>query len=286
MADHRGRLLRRARPPSDAQADANASTAGAFAAKAKDLGALREAVIDAAGVGAGLWLSYLFLFFYLFIAVAAVTHRDLLFENPVKLPFLNVELPLLGFFVLGPLLFLVLYAYVLLHFAMLADKVGVFDAELRAQIGNDDIRARLRRQLPSNIFVQYLAGPHEVRTGVMELMLRLIALISLVLFPIALLVFFQLQFLPYHHQPITWWHRIAVLLGILLLWMFWPSIARGKLASISWHDLRRPKIIHSSSGEPPSTLADLYHFDLPGRMAGCEPTVATTSANQVASADR
>ena len=146
-----------AAPGSDAQADANASTAGAFAAKAKDLGALREAVIDAAGVGAGLWLSYLFLFFYLFIAVAAVTHRDLLFENPVKLPFLNVELPLLGFFVLGPLLFLVLYAYVLLHFAMLADKVGVFDAELRAQIGNDDIRARLRRQLPSNIFVQYLA---------------------------------------------------------------------------------------------------------------------------------
>ena len=77
----------------------------------------------------------------------------------------------------------------------------------------------------------------------MGLMLRLIALISLVLFPIALLVFFQLQFLPYHHQPITWWHRIAVLLGILLLWMFWPSIARGKLASISWHDLRRPKIM-------------------------------------------
>ena len=44
-----------------------------------------------------------------------------------------------------------------------------FDAELRAQIGNDDIRARLRRQLPSNIFVQYLAGPHEVRTGVWDL---------------------------------------------------------------------------------------------------------------------
>ena len=90
-----------AAPGSDAQADSNASTAGAFAAKAKDLGALREAVIDAAGVGAGLWLSYLFLFFYLFIAVAAVTHRDLLFENPVKLPFLNVELPLLGFLCAG-----------------------------------------------------------------------------------------------------------------------------------------------------------------------------------------
>jgi hypothetical protein len=59
-------------------------SAQVFAAKAKNLDALREAVIDAAGVGGGLWLSYLFLFFYLFIAAAAVTHRDFLFENPVK----------------------------------------------------------------------------------------------------------------------------------------------------------------------------------------------------------
>src|SRR5262249_28160519 len=69
------------------------------------------------------------------------------------------------------------------------------------------------------------------------------ALISLVLFPIALLVFFQLQFLPYHNEPITWWHRVAVLLGILLLWTFWPSIARGQATWISWHDFRRPRIM-------------------------------------------
>jgi uncharacterized protein YjbI with pentapeptide repeats len=222
---------------------ADSPSAQAFAAKAKDLDALREAVVDAAGVGAGLWLSYLFLFFYLFIAVAAVTHRDFLFENPVKLPFLDVELPLLGFFVLGPLLFLVLHAYVLLHFAMLAGKVGVFHSELRAQIRDEDTRTRLRRQLPSNIFVQYLAGPHEVRTGVMGFMLRLIALITLVIFPIALFVFFQLQFLPYHNAPITWWLRIAVLLDILLLWTLWPSTARGQATWISWHDFRRPRII-------------------------------------------
>src|ERR1700730_7674794 len=96
----------------------------ALAAKATDLDALRTAVVDAAGVGYGLWFSYLFVLLYFAIAAGAVTHRDLLLESPVKLPFLNVELPLKAFFILGPLIFLVVHAYVLLHFLLLASEVG------------------------------------------------------------------------------------------------------------------------------------------------------------------
>jgi hypothetical protein len=39
-----------------------------LAAKDNDLDALRGAVVDAAGVGAGLWVSYLFVLLYLLIA--------------------------------------------------------------------------------------------------------------------------------------------------------------------------------------------------------------------------
>ena len=196
-----------------------------LAAKANDLEALRTAVVDAAGVGAGLWVSYLFVLFYMFVAAGGITHKDMFFESPVKLPFLNVDLPLTGFFWLGPALFLIVHAYVLLHFVMLAGKVSAFDSALRDQIDNAEIRRRLRRQLPSNIFVQFLAGPPEVRDGVMGVLLWLIALISLVLAPVALLVFFELQFLPYHHEWITWWQRLAVGIDLLLMWLFWPAIA-------------------------------------------------------------
>jgi hypothetical protein len=133
-----------------------------FAGRATDLGALRDAVVDAAGVSTGLWLSYLFVLSYFAIAAGAVTHCDLFLENPVKLPFLNVELPLKAFFILGPLVFLIVHTYVLLHFVLLAGKIGAFHGELQAQIAGDDARARLRRQLPNNIFVQSLAGPREV----------------------------------------------------------------------------------------------------------------------------
>jgi hypothetical protein len=55
---------------------ATADAATAYAAKAKDLEALRDAVVDAASVGAGLWLSYLFVFLYLAIAVGSQGYQS------------------------------------------------------------------------------------------------------------------------------------------------------------------------------------------------------------------
>jgi hypothetical protein len=65
-----------------------------FAMKADDLDALQKSVEDAATVSIGFWLSYLFILFYIGIAAESVTHRDLLLENPIKLQFLNIDLPL------------------------------------------------------------------------------------------------------------------------------------------------------------------------------------------------
>jgi hypothetical protein len=107
-----------------------------FAKQAHDLDALRNAVEDAASVSAGFWLSYLFVLFYIGIAAGGVTHKDLLLENPVKLPFLNVELPLVAFFFLAPILYIVSHAYTLVHFVMLAAKVGAYNTELKNQLGN------------------------------------------------------------------------------------------------------------------------------------------------------
>jgi uncharacterized protein YjbI with pentapeptide repeats len=268
-----------AKPVDGAKAAAPAAemppTAAAFAGKAKDLGALRDAVVDAANVGAGLWFSYLFVLLYLIVAVGGVTHRNLLFESPVKLPFLGVDLPLVGFFVLGPALFLIVHAYVLLHFAMLADKVGVFHAELQAQIADDAVRGRLRRQLPSNIFVQFLAGPIEVRSGLMGTMLRLIAQISLVAGPLALLVFFQLQFLPYHDEAVSWWQRIAVIADLVLLWALWPSVARGETSAIAWRDLRRPHVAAAAVASLVPILLVFTVATFPGEWLNRNPVSAS-----------
>lgn len=105
-----------------------------FAKKADDLEAIKQAVDDAASVSGGLWLSYLFVLFYLAVAAGAVTHADLFFEKAVKLPFLGIDLPLVAFFLLAPILFLIVHAYTLVHLVMLTDKAKRYHQALYTQI--------------------------------------------------------------------------------------------------------------------------------------------------------
>lgn len=192
--------------------------------------ALKKAIDDAAAVSGGLWLSYLFILSYIGIAAGAVTHVDLLLERPVKLPFLNTELPLLAFFALAPLLLVVTHAHTLAHFVMLGRKASRFHEQLGCEPSNPKSGAaegdcdRFRHHLPCNIFVQILAGPSETRRGLIGLILKTIAVTTLVIFPVLLLLLLQAQFLPFHSLWISWTQRIALILDILLLWALWPRI--------------------------------------------------------------
>jgi uncharacterized protein YjbI with pentapeptide repeats len=217
-----------------------------IAEKANDLEAIKMAVEEAASVSGGLWLSYLVVLSYLAIAAGAVTHQDLLLERAVKLPFVNVELPLLAFFALAPFVFLIAHTYALVHFNMLGFKASHFHDELRRQLPNTDdgrespspkdIRDNLRRLLPSNIFVQILAGPPELRAGVFGFILKLITLSTVVLLPVSLLLLFQIQFLPYHNLAITLAHRAALFLDILILWVLRPPLLIGRARRWSFHE--------------------------------------------------
>lgn len=156
-----------------------------------------------------------------------MTHVDLLLENPVKLPFLNVELPLEAFFFLAPILFLIVHSFTLSKLVILSDKARRFHEELLTQIKDAAERDGLRRQLPSNIFVQGLAGPKSVRESPFGWFLRAMGWISMVLAPVLLLLLLQLQFLPYHDVWLTWVHRLALLADLVLLWWLWPKVLDG-----------------------------------------------------------
>ena len=177
---------------------------------------LRKAIDEAASVAGTLWLSYIFVLFYLLLAIAGVTHADQFLENNVKLPFLQIDLPMLGFFWIGPVIVLLVHAYVLHHLTLLASKARAFNALPETET---DPECAL---LGVNLFAQMLAGPNDGRDRPAWWVEQVIAWVTLVLAPVLTLLYFELQFLPSHNESTTWWARLCLLGDLALLWWFWP----------------------------------------------------------------
>lgn len=203
------------------------------AARREVLKQSRDAVVEAGALATSLWLSYIFVVLYLAIAVSSVSHRDLLLLNPVRMPFLGVELPLVAFFWLAPVLFVIAHFYALLHFLLLSEKIETFHNALIDAVPDGAERDLIRRRLPNNLFMQFMAGPRHIRSGPIGFSLRLIAWTTLVIAPVLLLLLFQVQFLPYHDNPTTQFQRLLIGIDLVILWCLWrPIIERTqRLAS-------------------------------------------------------
>lgn len=187
-------------------------------------GALAEdllvAVNDASAQARNMWLAFLGVIAYLIITIAGTTHKSLLLNTPVKLPFLNVDIPLFSFFMYGPLVVLLFHLSLLLQHAMLAFKLFRFTETLDDdgwhRTGTDPRRGKLH----SYVAAQLIAGP--TRGAPMGFLMRLMTWFSLVALPVITLLFFQIAFLPFHDVVATYWHRVAVLLDCLIIFALWP----------------------------------------------------------------
>ena len=100
-----------------------------------------------------------------------------------------------------------------------------------------------RELVHSYVVSQILAGPkpNPIRSGLM----RLMVFVTFTLLPVVTLLYFQVKFLPYHEVWITYWHRIAVLIGLAMLFGVLPSFIPGLESGRS--QLGRKK----SPGTPP-----------------------------------
>jgi hypothetical protein len=193
-------------------------------AQADDPDKVKAALVDAANMALNIWVLFLSFGTYLVIAVGSVTHRQLFLEDPMRLPLLNVDLPMVTFFAVAPLLFLIFHVYLLLHLKLMADKVRRY-SDLVGELGLEKITEnRVRLQLPNFVFVQVLAGPHEGRKNLADWLLIVIAWLTVVIGPLILLLLTQLQFLPYHLAWVTWAQRAIIVLDIGVLWRFWSEI--------------------------------------------------------------
>lgn len=177
---------------------------------------LLEAVNASSAAARGGWVLFLAIASFILIAVAGVTHHDLLLNTKVDLPILQVEIELTRFFLFAPILLLFVHFGMLIQHVMLSRKTLEFDRSIRAMEPSRRPTHPLRLEIHSYFFTQALAGPH--RGWLLAGFLHAMIWISLVVLPVMIILFTQVVFLPYHDTFITWVHRIVLMLdmGILL----------------------------------------------------------------------
>jgi hypothetical protein len=168
-----------------------------------DVAALEKAVNDSAVRVSTIWVTYLVFALYLVIAAGTVSHRQLFLEEPVKLPTLNIDLPLLGFFFLAPILFVIFHTYVLLQVLLLGRTAAAYNEAVDRAIKRPPGNALVRQRLANTLFAQIFAGSPREREGFIGWLLTLVAWVTLAIAPVLVLLVFQFKFLPYQSNFVT-----------------------------------------------------------------------------------
>ena len=109
------------------------------------------------------WLAFLALLTYVVVTLASVSHKDLLLNSPVRLPIINADIPLVGFFQYAPAMLLLVYLSLLVQHVILARKYRKFTDALAAYEMKTRTQHLARERVHSYAFSQILAGPEPNR---------------------------------------------------------------------------------------------------------------------------
>ncbi len=165
---------------------------------------------------------FLALLLTLVAVIASTSHRTLFLEENIQVPFISVSLPVVGFYWVGPAILLAMHFYVLASMGPLAEKAEALFDRLASETAGDDKALRLLlHRLDSFPLLQVLAAR---RFGGSAWTMEVLVWSTLLLAPVAVFLWFQLRFLPYHSEAVTMWHRLALLADFCLLLKLWPRI--------------------------------------------------------------
>lgn len=185
-----------------------------------ELDALLTSVNDSARHVRGLYFTFLLFAFYVAVIVFSTTDEQLLKETGARLPLLNVELPLLGFYAVVPWLVLVFHFHLLNQFYLLSRKLhDLNDALIRLPAAEQSVQRNLPFPL---VFSHLLVGTHH--SSFVRFAFGTAVVVTIAVVPVLVLLSVQLRFLPYHSFLITFSHQLAVTFALGALWAFGPRL--------------------------------------------------------------
>ena len=188
-----------------------------------------ESANEAASRAKASFISYLLTAVYMGILVGSTTDRMLLFEDEMKLPVLEVGLPIVGFYILSPIIMLILYINLVIRFWRLALRLKTFDLELHWLPGeqHEAWRSRLNSDLANLILHGHGARFERYLTAI-------VIGAGIGITPLFLQMMIQARFLAYQDEIITHLHRsITVIIVLLMVTVAWTTIRQTPRTRIS-----------------------------------------------------
>ncbi|MEX3937676.1 pentapeptide repeat-containing protein [Paraburkholderia phymatum] len=195
---------------------------------------------------------------YLLIVTLSTTDLNLLIGGGIRLPVVDVEVPITAFFVLAPLLVILVHFNFLLQLQLLSRKLFVFDKTVqeytqrfRTKLQKDDSKTyKFYDQLDIFPYSWYLVAPsgQSIRA-----LLACMVTVTILLLPLITILAIALRFLCYQSEAITWSHRLAIWIDCAVILSLWPVIMDPQDDWKAFHrraaaSLKNPKSLWLLSG--------------------------------------
>ncbi|KJV06932.1 hypothetical protein VZ94_08120 [Methylocucumis oryzae] len=174
-------------------------------------------------------ITFLSLLLYVWLIVVATDHEQILRNTPVKLPLLDVDIPLLGFYGFMPPFLFFIHLYILIQHYLFSQYAFQFEKTLKRE--RISVQKDLRHRLGDLPFLHWLLGQHK---GLMQLLMTLISIVSLIVITPLMFWLMQVRFLPYHDEGIVLCQEIFLTLDVMVLAYVWPKTLHRDDKNLAW----------------------------------------------------
>jgi hypothetical protein len=228
-----------------------------------DIEKLHASVENSSSQANSTWFVFLAFGTYLASVVATVSSEQLLLATSIyaiKIPTLPVELPLVAFFVAAPALFAVFHMYLLLLFSSLAEKAAQLNSRIEEQPSADLRQFHRSRIHPFPVTQMIIRGKDDRAWSRVS---GAMVLFTAVIFPVVLLLVFQVRFLPYHDVAVTWWHRVLILADVAAIaWILSRTLRKSAPREIAVsEDLRASRSLQKQSPVHTTEQSEPFNAD-------------------------
>ena len=193
---------------------------------------LRESANDSARNFRVVYTFYLVIALYILVIVSSTDHETLFMASKVQMPIINAGVPVAWFFTVVPWILTILHLNLLVQAIFLSRKIFQYSSLLdKKYTSSRESLAALSLLFPIPLAHKLAYADH--RTS-MQFLLSVMVSISMILLPPSLLIYTQIQFLPYQHEALCWLHRVAITTNVGILWWLWPRIAAPSKSWLQW----------------------------------------------------